>query len=68
MICFKRQLTESGKCLSTAAGRLSLEFERAYGKYFLPGQLYTADDQCKLSYGSLSHYCNGVIIKWIMVV
>ena len=40
---------------------MSIEYEQAYGNNVLPGQIYSADDQCQLMFGYLSHYCNGVI-------
>ncbi len=57
---FLRNLTKAGQCLYKSAGRLSLEFQKVYGSQVLPGLHYSADDQCKLAYGPLSHFCNGV--------
>ena len=47
-------------CLSNIPGGLSVEFNKVYGDEYLPGKTYSIDQQCKLIWGTLSHFCNGV--------
>ena len=53
-------MTDDGACLSNAPGQLQQEYESVYGKYTLPGQIFSIDEQCKFIFGKLSFFCKGV--------
>ena len=62
---FLSNVSSAANCLANVPPTFKLFFETEeirtkWNSSVLLGKLYSLDEQCRLIYGSFSHYCNGV--------